>query len=222
MMTIFRRPVLQVALYGAVYDSAEYIASHGTRSDCAARRIRLVHQHGGHDQGQREEHQIAFLTKKLNLTPDQVIQVKAIDDDARQQMMALRNDTATPKADKRAKMMDIHKASQDKIRAVLTDDQKTKYDALQAEMREHRESREGGQGAPPASASSSNIGQSQEVQEGRRSPDPPAFLRRRPPSGTGAVTMKNSDYGAPYLLQIGLPAGQRKRLRTNSKGSSEE
>ncbi len=29
----------------------------------------------------------------------------------------------------RSKMMDIHKASQDKIRAILTDDQKTKYDA---------------------------------------------------------------------------------------------
>jgi Spy/CpxP family protein refolding chaperone len=47
-------------------------------------------------------------------------------------------------------MMDIHKESQDKIRAVLTDDQKTKYDALQAQMKERRESREGGQGAPTA------------------------------------------------------------------------
>ncbi len=75
--------------------------------------------------------------------------MKAIDDDSRTQMMALRQDTTTPQADKRAKMMDIHKASQAKIRAVLTDDQKTKYDALQAEMKERRESHEGGQGAPP-------------------------------------------------------------------------
>jgi len=45
-------------------------------------------------------------------------------------------------------MMDIHKASQDKIRAVLTDDQKTKYDAMQAQMQERRQNREGGQGAP--------------------------------------------------------------------------
>ena len=90
-----------------------------------------------------------FLTKKLNLTPDQVSQVKAIDDDTRKQMMALREDTSTPQADKHAKMMEIHKASQDKIRGVLTDDQKTKYDALQAEMRERRENHQGGQGAPP-------------------------------------------------------------------------
>ena len=149
MMTIFRKPLLQVA-FMALCTTALSALPAMAQEPTAPAQDQAGPQHGGHDQGQREEHQIAFLTKKLNLTPDQVSQVKAIDDDSRQQMMALRNDTATPKADKRAKMMDIHKASQDKIRAVLTDDQKTKYDALQAEMREHRESREGGQGAPPA------------------------------------------------------------------------
>jgi Spy/CpxP family protein refolding chaperone len=104
-------------------------------------------RHGG--PGQREERQVEFLTKKLNLTPDQVTQVKAIDDSSRQQMMALRNDSTVAQADKRAKAMDIHKASQDKIRAVLTEDQKTKFDALQAEMKARRESREGGQGSAP-------------------------------------------------------------------------
>jgi len=93
--------------------------------------------------------QVDFLTKKLNLTPDQVTQVKAIEDDTRKQIMALREDTSVAGADKRAKMMDIHKASQDKIRALLTDDQKTKYDALQAEMRERMENRRGGSGPPP-------------------------------------------------------------------------
>jgi periplasmic protein CpxP/Spy len=43
--------------------------------------------------------------------------------------------------------MEIRKASQDKIRALLTDDQKTKYDALQAEMRERMQNR--GNGGPP-------------------------------------------------------------------------
>jgi len=93
--------------------------------------------------------QVDFLTKKLNLTPDQVTQVKAIDDDARKQFMALREDTSVAGADKRTKMMDIHKASQDKIRALLTDDQKTKFDALQAQMRERREDHGGGDGPPP-------------------------------------------------------------------------
>ena len=42
-----------------------------------------------------------MLTKQLDLTPDQVTQIKAIDDDSRKQMMALREDTAIPQADKR-------------------------------------------------------------------------------------------------------------------------
>jgi protein CpxP len=96
-----------------------------------------------------EEHQIEFLTKKLNLTSDQVTQVKAIDDDSFKQMKALREDTSTAGPDRRAKMMDIHKASQGKIRALLTADQQTKFDALQAEMQEHRGHRGGGPDGPP-------------------------------------------------------------------------
>jgi len=93
--------------------------------------------------------QIEFLTKKLNLTPDQVTQVKAIDADAINQMKALREDNSVAGPDKRTKMMDIHKTSQDKIRALLTDDQKTKFDALQAQMRERRGDHGGGGDGPP-------------------------------------------------------------------------
>jgi hypothetical protein len=78
-----------------------------------------------------------------------VTQVKAIEDDTRKQFMTLREDTSVAGADKQTKMMDIHKASQDKIRALLTEDQKTKYDALQAEMRERMENRRGGSEPPP-------------------------------------------------------------------------
>jgi Spy/CpxP family protein refolding chaperone len=98
-----------------------------------------------------EGHQIEMLTKKLNLTPDQVTQIKAIDDDTMKQAQAVRADTSLSQQDRRGKMMDIHKASEEKIRALLTDDQKTKYDALQAEMRakmqERMQNREGG--TPP-------------------------------------------------------------------------
>ena len=67
------------------------------------------------------------------------------------QMTAVRNDTSLSQDDKRAKMMEVRKGSQDKIRAVLTDEQKTKYDALLAEMRDRmRERGQGGGGAPPA------------------------------------------------------------------------
>jgi Spy/CpxP family protein refolding chaperone len=104
---------------------------------------------GGMGSGGMRGNQVEFLTRKLNLTPDQVTQVRAIDADAMNQMKALREDTSVAGPDKRAKMMDIHKASQDKIRALLTDDQKTKFDALQAQTRERRGDHGGGDGPPP-------------------------------------------------------------------------
>jgi protein CpxP len=96
--------------------------------------------------------QVDFLTKKLNLTPDQVTQVKAIDEDTGKQMKALREDTSVAQQDKRAKMMDIHKTSQGKIRALLTPDQQTKFDALQTEMRGRMRDRSQGDGPPPPPA----------------------------------------------------------------------
>lgn len=150
MMTLFRKPALQAALLALCTTALSALPAMAQDPAPPSTQDQAGPPNGGHHgPGQREEHQIDFLTKKLNLTPDQVTQVKAIDDESRTQMMALRQDTTTPQADKRAKMMDIHQASQAKIRAVLTDDQKTKYDALQAQMKERRESRESGQGAPP-------------------------------------------------------------------------
>jgi len=106
-------------------------------------------QGGWHGRGgDMEAHQIEHLTKALNLTPDQLTQVKAIQASSHQQMETLRSDTNTPQPDKRAKMMSIHQTEQANIRAVLTDEQKTKFDAMQARMRERREEHQPGEQAP--------------------------------------------------------------------------
>jgi Spy/CpxP family protein refolding chaperone len=108
---------------------------------------------GGGWQG-REGHQLEHLTRALNLTPDQVSQIKTIQESARQQMIALHQDTTTPQADKRAKMMSLHQTEQTNIKAVLNDDQKSRFDAMQARMRERREDHDQGgpatQPLPPA------------------------------------------------------------------------
>jgi protein CpxP len=101
----------------------------------------------GGGRGMGGERQLEMMTKELNLTPDQVTSIKAINDDSRKQMMALRDDTTTPDDQKRDKMMAIRTASQAKIRALLTDDQKPKYDAMQARMRD-RMRNGGGPGGP--------------------------------------------------------------------------
>jgi protein CpxP len=107
-------------------------------------------QGGWHGRG-GGEHQLEHLTKALNLTPDQVSQVKAIQTSSQQQMMALRSDSTTAPADKHAKMMSIHQTEQTNIRAVLNDDQKTKFDAMEARMQERRAQHQQGEQAPPPS-----------------------------------------------------------------------
>jgi len=97
---------------------------------------------------QMQERQIEHLTKALSLTPDQVSQVRAIDADTMSKMTALRQDTSTPREQKRDKMMQIRSESQAKVRTILTDEQKPKYDALLAKERERMEQRRQGGGAP--------------------------------------------------------------------------
>jgi periplasmic protein CpxP/Spy len=147
-MTMFRKSILQVAMLALGLTALSALpAMAQDPSAPPPPQGQGGPQHGG--PGHMEERQVDFLTKKLSLTPDQVTQVKAIDDDTWKQMKALREDTSTAGPDKRSKMMDIHKASQDKIRALLTADQQTKFDALQAEMKEHRGRRGGSGEAPP-------------------------------------------------------------------------
>ncbi len=95
------------------------------------------------------ERQLEMMTKQLSLTPEQVTSIKAINEESRKQSMALREDTSTPQEQKRDKMMAIRTASEAKIKAVLTDEQKTKYEAMQAKMRERGQGRGGPDGPPP-------------------------------------------------------------------------
>ena len=107
-------------------------------------------QHGGMQHGQ--ERHIEMMTKRLGLTPDQVTQVKAIDKDGMTQMMALHQDTTIPQADKREKMKAIHEAQTAKIRSILSDDQKPKFDAMLAhehERMDHRRDEDGRPSGPP-------------------------------------------------------------------------
>ena len=76
-----------------------------------------------------------MLTKQLDLTPDQVTQIKGIYADEGTQMKALHEDTSMAQTDKRQKMFSIRKDSHEKFLGVLTPDQKTKLEAFKAKMR---------------------------------------------------------------------------------------
>jgi protein CpxP len=96
------------------------------------------------------EQRLEMMTKELTLTPDQVGKIKPILDDGRKQMMALRDSDAS-QDDRRAKMMAIQESESKQIKSLLTDDQKPKYDAMEARMRERMRNREGGGPPPPPS-----------------------------------------------------------------------
>jgi hypothetical protein len=110
---------------------------------------------GGHRGGHMmdPDQRLAHMTKRYNLTADQQSQIKPILQDEQQQMQSMHSDTSMSRDDKMAKMKSMHEADNQKIEAVLTDDQKQKFEADQQKMEQHRaehmQGGQGGAGAPP-------------------------------------------------------------------------
>lgn len=115
----------------------------------------------GGQRGMGSERRIERMKTQLNLTDDQTTQVKAIMEDSQAKMEAVRGNSALSQEDRRSQMTAIFKAEQDKVDAILTPDQKTKYDAMQARMRQRMQERQGGAGqgtgeAPPPTTAPHN------------------------------------------------------------------
>jgi periplasmic protein CpxP/Spy len=105
---------------------------------------------GGHRGGRGmmdPDQRLAHMTKRYKLTADQQNQIKPILQDEQQQMQSMRSDTTSSREDKMAKMKSTHEASNQKIEAVLTDEQKQKFEADQQKMQERRASHMHGGGA---------------------------------------------------------------------------
>jgi Spy/CpxP family protein refolding chaperone len=84
-----------------------------------------------HKRGNPVEH----LTKALDLTPEQQAKIKPIFDQAKPQIMALRQET-------RQKVQAIRENIQSQIRPILTPDQQQKFDALKKAREDMRRARE--------------------------------------------------------------------------------
>lgn len=88
---------------------------------------------------------LEMMKNQLNLNDTQTAQIKAIFEDERTKMEALRADTSSTMQEKRPKMEAIRQDEETKVEAVLTPDQKTKYEAMRERMRGRRQ----GDGPPP-------------------------------------------------------------------------
>lgn len=95
------------------------------------------------------EHWAEMLQHALDLSADQTNQVKAILESERTRMEALRSNTSLAQQDRRAQALTIREATNIRIRALLTTDQTTKFDAMEARMRERRGPGGAGPGGPP-------------------------------------------------------------------------
>jgi protein CpxP len=126
-----------------------YAARLGAVALCSAAlsTVPMVAQGGGGG-GMRmtPDQQVAAIDKAVTLTDDQKPKVLAIVQESQKKMMDLRNSGEDMQA-LRPKMMEIRTAQSTQIKTLLTDDQKTKYDAYLASMPQGRGGG-GGQGGP--------------------------------------------------------------------------
>ncbi len=99
------------------------------------------------------DHRANMLSQKLNLSADQKAKVTDIFKSEQAEMQKIHGDASTSQADRRSKMMDIHKSSTDQVRALLNADQQKKFDEMMARREQRFKSRHQG---PPAGASDSD------------------------------------------------------------------
>ena len=93
------------------------------------------------------DRQLEHMTRELGLSADQQTQITPLLVDRQQKMEAIFQDQSIAQADRRARMQSIRQESQSKIEAVLNDQQKQKFAAMQEHNR-----RGGPEGAPQESA----------------------------------------------------------------------
>ena len=88
---------------------------------------------GGGGRGGRfmsPEERVKQLDEALKLTDDQKAKITELLKTQQEKGQALRADQTLSREDRRAKMMEIGKATQDGIKALLTPEQQTKFDAM--------------------------------------------------------------------------------------------
>jgi periplasmic protein CpxP/Spy len=80
------------------------------------------------------------LGKKLNLSDQQVAQIKPVLEDRVQQMQSLRADASLSQQDRHSKARQIMQDSNTRIEAVLNDTQKQQFEELMQQRRDHHKS----------------------------------------------------------------------------------
>jgi protein CpxP len=145
---MLKHSLLALSLAGLIYAAPAFAQNAAPDQSAPNAQQQQWHGHGEMDPAKHAE----MLTKKLNLTPDQQTKVQEIFKSEQSQMQSMHGDSSMSRDDRHSKMMEIHKASGDQVRAILDPTQQKKWDEMQAnrEQRMH-DHQKGGQMSPPSS-----------------------------------------------------------------------
>ena len=104
-------------------------------------------------QGERRQmptidEQVKRLSDRLTLTDDQQTKVKTILEDQRAQAQVLMKDDSLSQDDKRQKFMGVRQTTISKIKDLLNDDQKKKFEAYLQEMQGPPKEKQGDGNSP--------------------------------------------------------------------------
>jgi periplasmic protein CpxP/Spy len=137
---MYKRFLLVLVTAGLVSIGASFAAAQDNPPSDQPSAQEHGHMHHGFDPAQRTQ----GLTKKLKLTSEQQTKVQGILESEKSQMQSLRQDSSMSQADRHSKMMDIHKTSDDQIRALLDSSQQKKWDEMQAKREQRMQNHHGG------------------------------------------------------------------------------
>jgi Spy/CpxP family protein refolding chaperone len=90
---------------------------------------------GGFNPQQMAARRLDQMTQELQLTPEQKTKIQAIQESSMPAIKAIFDDTTLTREQRREKMRPLRDETDAKIKQVLTPEQQTKYDAMQAQRR---------------------------------------------------------------------------------------
>jgi Spy/CpxP family protein refolding chaperone len=97
-----------------------------------------IADHDGGNRGTKLNKCLAHMTKRYKLAADRQTQIKSIIENEQQDAQLVDSDTLMSRGDEREEIASVHEASQHKIAAILTGQQRNKFDADLRKMEKRR------------------------------------------------------------------------------------
>ena len=126
---------LSAAVLGTLLAGAAFAQTATTPSTSSSG---TAHTNSKEQRGEKMREHHDKMAKELGLTDDQKAQMKSIHMDARKQAEAIKADSSLSADQKKAKLKELHEQTMQKSEALLTPDQKQKFEQMRAEHKGKR------------------------------------------------------------------------------------